>query len=495
MQQLSTLFGRNVSIWRVLIFTALMFFLIVSLTSMQAPSQTSTLIFAGGRSVERETLSTDGFLQNSKFVVTKGSKSYDVNPNPKCWTRHCSETNNKLAFSSCDKIDSASTTNFTSNSLISPATEWNALGVRTMERYVSGNGNNIEGLSNQLLWDAFYQFSNASASSDHKCFSAALNLAIVSTKLRKYQLAAEYYQKAEGLASGDNERAAIVHVHWGLNQELSGLSGNSEARLSTMEHYDKVRSLDPQVEKDYWGVATTSVGRRELSAYGPELAPHALLDFLLYKHFSHISIDRYSLLSPGTQDFFIENRYTILRHILPPFCLQAAQKFYRDLIASGSLKFGDGQSYRYVTYNDRVARFIHYQIADLIRRVIAHNAIPSYTYFGGYKEGSALLPHTDRQACEFTLSFNVQQFPFDKPWTLSAGTKALFDKDPKWSGRNPERIPDEKETVNADLYSGDGLLFMGRHLIHFRRGKLPEGHWTNQIFLHFVQEDFTGELA
>lgn len=106
-----------------------------------------------------------------------------------------------------------------------------------------------------------------------------------------------------------------------------------------------------------------------------------------------------------------------------------------------------------------------------------------------------LKPHTDREQCEFTLSLNLQQFPHDKPWTLSASKIPLFEKAENWRGRGGEKLPTEEDTVNADLLSGDGFLFMGRHLVHFRRGALPEGHWTNQVFLHFVQEDFKGELG
>jgi hypothetical protein len=216
---------------------------------------------------------------------------------------------------------------------------------------------------------------------------------------------------------------------------------------------------------------------------------------LFFKELAPISMGNYALLDPGTQDFFITNRYIVLRKILPPFVLRAFQQCVRSQITNKKLKLGDGQSKRYVMYNDRCSRWVHYQLPDLIRRVIAHNARPSYTYFGGYVAGSELTPHTDRAQCEFTMSMTVEHNPHNATWLLSLGKKPLFDRDDNFVGKYPEQMPPEDEIVDADLYAGDALLFMGRHLVHFRRGKLPEGQWTNQVFLHHVQEGFTKGLG
>lgn len=456
---------------RILLFAVLVIVVMVSIFAIQNSGNREAPKLTGGMAMERTTLSSDGFLANSKFVVTKASLSYDVNTKPSCWTRHCDQVNNWLAFSPCEGV----------------ALEWNSLGVRSMERYVSSSPNMIEGLGDTLLSDALAQFGNASKAAEQKCWTPLFNAALVATKLRLYSLANTYYEQALELAK-DKEFQAITHLHWGLALELEG-------KGERFRHYEQALALDNAIEKDYFGVAISSGGKKQLSNTGAQQAPVALLDYLLYKHFASVSMARYALLTPGTQDSFIENRYAIIKNVLPPFVLKAVQKCFNDMISAKLLRFNDGQADRYVSYNDRCARFLHYQLSDLIRTIIAHNAIPSYTYFGGYKGGSVLKPHTDRAACEFTMSLTIQQSPHDKPWTLSASKIALFEKDANWRGRNPEKLPSEEDTVNADLLSGDALLFMGRHLVHWRKGALPEGHWTNQVFMHFVQEDFTGELA
>jgi len=78
---------------------------------------------------------------------------------------------------------------------------------------------------------------------------------------------------------------------------------------------------------------------------------------------------------------------------------------------------------------------------------------------------------------------------------LSLDRRPLFDYDPEYGGQNKLAWPEETWIDDADLYAGDALLFMGRHLVHFRRGKLGEGHWVNNAFLHFVQENFNKEFA
>lgn len=259
-------------------------------------------------------------------------------------------------------------------------------------------------------------------------------------------------------------------------------------------HYEASRTSS-DVERMFWGVGMTASTGAELTRQGTYEGPEALRSLATYAYFSPVAIGNYALLLPGTQDWFLENRYIVLRKILPPFILRTTAKYYRSLIDNRVLKLGDTQSRRYVAYNDRIARFIHNHITQMVRRITAHNAKPSYTYFGGYVAGASLKPHTDRSQCEFTISMNVEQYPHNRTWLLSLDKKPLFDKDVTKADRaNNEMTKVNEDIADADLYAGDALLFMGRHLIHFRRGELPAGEWTNQLFMHFVQEGFTGGL-
>jgi hypothetical protein len=283
---------------------------------------------------------------------------------------------------------------------------------------------------------------------------------------------------------------AISNIFIGLAYELKG------DRQKGVSFYNQMKQLAPDMERQWWGIPVNAADRQELHHYGTNEMLGPLLDMALYKYFGRVAIWNHALLNPKTQDFFIKNHWIATRKILPPFVLAAVQRCYRDLIDHKKLPFGDTQSKRFTAYNDRCARFIHYQLTDFITSVIAHNAKPSYTYFGGYRSPGELAvratitsiipvrcsdfsvspqPHNDREQCEWTLSLTVDQGPRDVIWSLAA--KDPFGKE-----------------VSADLEQGDGFLFMGRILAHWRKGKLPEGHWLNQVFLHYVNQDFSKSL-
>jgi len=155
----------------------------------------------------------------------------------------------------------------------------------------------------------------------------------------------------------DPKEKAIIHVFAGLNEEL-----HSDRVKAAREHYDLVRSLAPEVEKQWWGIPVTQGDRTELRHFGNKEMPESLVDFALYKYFSPTAISSYALLPPGTQDSFISESYGVVRKILPPFVLSAMQRCYRNLIDKKYLVYGDSQAKRYVAYNDRCGRFIQYHL-------------------------------------------------------------------------------------------------------------------------------------
>jgi hypothetical protein len=414
---------------------------------------------------------------NSQFVVTKSSPAYDVMKQVECYLPGCAARNNKEAYVPCENAE---------------ASEWNLIGVHAMERALHGETEKPALYYRNFKADAKRAFAKA-VELDPSCTSATFNLGLVHLGLREHDAARTHLEAALKLyeEAGMLSEQARVHVFLGLAREVK----EGRVTQAAVEHYDRVRSLDKDVERQWWGVATTMNGRSELFNHGTYQAPNALLEMCLYKWFAPTSIAQYALLDPGTQDWFIENRYIVLRRILPPYVLAALATCYRNFITDNVFQFGDTQSQRFVAYNERCTRFIHYQLVDMVRRIIAHNAKPTYTYFGGYRGGSELKPHNDRDQCEWTISLQVEQTPADKPWLLSLGKRPAFDRDPRTRTIPSDKIPPEDEIVDADLYAGDALLFMGRHLVHFRRGKLPEGHTTNQAFLHYVPADFTGKLG
>lgn len=394
-----------------------------------------------------------GVPQNSNFRVTRTSRVYEVQPNITCFMPGCRSRNNLQAYRECsDDI----------------ATQYNTLGVRSMERYVSDRPE-IYNTEQQLLKDAKAYFSSA-IELDQSCTQAMINLGLVQLKLGELDDSLATFQQAL-LSTTSAYDQARIQVFSGLAIEAKY---NDRARAAR-DHYDKARELDRDVERQYWGVLVTVSPRKELYHYGYNEMVGPLIDFVLYKYFAAVSISNYALLAPRTQDTFIERSWGVYRKVIPPFVLSAFQRCYSDLISKKHLHFGDSQSKRYVGYNDRCGRFIQYHITDLMRTIVAHDVKPSYTYFGGYRAGAELKSHNDREQCEFTMSLTIDQKPSNLSWSL-----ALIDFN------NQEQV--------ANLDTGDSLIFMGRILKHYRLGVLKKDQELNQIFMHYVNDKFTGSL-
>jgi hypothetical protein len=174
---------------------------------------------------------------------------------------------------------------------------------------------------------------------------------------------------------------------------------------------------------------------------------------------------------------FRQNGYVSLEGLLHPFHVAALRRYYRDLIAAGGLSLGDSQcADRYGCHNETVARFFHYQLTAAIGEVVGEPVQPSYVFLASYVNEAELEKHTDREQCEFSVSFclDFQPEPSDvSPWPLYLETK-----------RGP---------VAVHQRIGDGLLYRGRTLPHYRT-RLPKGCTSTSIFFHYVCRDFAGPL-
>jgi len=395
-----------------------------------------------------------------------------------CWSKNCEPhiLNNHEAYTECH---------------LSLATLWNAIGVKNMERFISipKNYRQLSTYHSDLLISALESFSNATAI-DPKCWGARVNLALVLLQIEESQKA---FNQIEEVIQMDKSTVR----NWVIYGFIQDILGNRKGALSA---WTEALNLDPMIgERKYYGIMVVddTVPERHVKfptikeVYMKYEIPMAL-DILTYIEFSPISISNYAILPPGVEDYFIYHQYVILRDIVPPFVLRAVAHCFFQLQTNNFLPFGEHQTQRFTSYNSRTDRLLHYQLVDLFRRVILHNVNPTYSLFGGYIGGATLPAHTDKPQCEFTVTLTLQHLPENSlPWAISLGTKVKFDRDPAYEGGGNEELPSKDEMVNVDLYPGDCLIFMGRHLVHFRSEPLPDAETLQQLFLHHVTQDFT----
>jgi len=94
---------------------------------------------------------------------------------------------------------------------------------------------------------------------------------------------------------------------------------------------------------------------------------------------------------------------------------------------------------------------------------IGEPVLPTYAYSRVYKNGSELLRHTDRDACEISLTLHLHG---DATWPICIETPT-----------------GEKRSV--ELSPGDAMLYLGKTAPHWR--ECYEGEYYTQVFLHYVR--------
>lgn len=174
---------------------------------------------------------------------------------------------------------------------------------------------------------------------------------------------------------------------------------------------------------------------------------------------------------------FREKGYVVLPNLIHPFHVAALRRYFRNRIRNGAISLGDRQSARrYAVHNEPVARFFHHQIAPVLSAVAGEELKPSYVYSASYLSGSELKKHTDREQCEFSITFCLDYSP-----------------EPSLASPWPIRLQTKQGSVAVHQALGDGLAYRGTRLPHYR-GVLGENQTSTSIFFHYVSVNFNGPL-
>jgi hypothetical protein len=174
---------------------------------------------------------------------------------------------------------------------------------------------------------------------------------------------------------------------------------------------------------------------------------------------------------------FRESGYAPVSNLIHPFQLGELRRHFRRRIRRGAIQLGDTQSpRRYIAHNEPAARFFHLQLTKAVSDMVGEAVKPSYVYMASYLSGARLEKHTDREQCEFSITLCLDYAPEPRaatPWPLYLDTRV--------------------GTVTVYQCLGDGLLYRGRELPHYRR-TLAEGNTSTSIFFHYVPAGFDGPL-
>tara|TARA_Y100001970_G_scaffold21616_3_gene24715 strand:+ start:7465 stop:8079 length:615 start_codon:yes stop_codon:yes gene_type:complete len=171
---------------------------------------------------------------------------------------------------------------------------------------------------------------------------------------------------------------------------------------------------------------------------------------------------------PTFVDFGLVDRdYTFLKNFISKEESQLA--YYYSLIkAINPSETEDSQSPGWdIRSNDPIGLALLYKVKKKMEAYANKKLFPTYCYYRVYKQGSVLLPHTDRPSCEYSatvcLGYNNSNIP-NYNWPFRVG-KEMFMMQP-----------------------GDAVLYKGCDVTHSRVGKYG-GIAQTQIFLHYVDAE------
>jgi hypothetical protein len=122
---------------------------------------------------------------------------------------------------------------------------------------------------------------------------------------------------------------------------------------------------------------------------------------------------------------------------------------------------------------DSLARLDHEIMFDTVlerlwptmESIVQEELLPTYAFSRLYTNGNVLEKHTDREACEVSV-------------TIQLGRSHHY----AW----PIYVGDDR----YDLAEGDGVLYYGCDVTHWRNTcEGPPGYYSGQLFLHYVRKN------
>ena len=120
-------------------------------------------------------------------------------------------------------------------------------------------------------------------------------------------------------------------------------------------------------------------------------------------------------------------------------------------------------------------------LTPAISNLTKQDLLPTYCVLRFYREGDFCRVHSDRDACEHSLSLTLD-YSDGVPWELDVGHRAVSAAEPL-----QDDFGDETYT-SVPMEPGDAVLYRGIDRRHGRIRPNPN-QWSAHMFLHWVSRD------
>ena len=168
----------------------------------------------------------------------------------------------------------------------------------------------------------------------------------------------------------------------------------------------------------------------------------------------------------------LEKGYLIVNGFVnPEYC----HELYQDLLKEGRTDkthmCDDFHGSVHNHPNPVAAVEIHHYMTKYMTDLVEESLFPTYSYMRIYNNNSFLIKHTDRPACEISVSIHLSG---DSSWPIWIQTPKGND-------------------VSVDLQDGDAMIYLGCVAPHWR--DMYFGNDYSQVFFHYVREEGVYSLS
>eukprot|EP00756_Hemistasia_phaeocysticola_P012575 Hpha_TRINITY_DN15210_c1_g2::TRINITY_DN15210_c1_g2_i2::g.64606::m.64606 len=355
------------------------------------------------------------------------------------------------------------------------------------------------------------------------CVAPLLNLGIVlASRLPETNLEPGWkWVKEAVLAEPDNAKAQLwmgIYAEadgWGRVE--GGRPGGSESLGQATQSYFQAFKIDSTLPLRYFGRPHKSWGTRTVPheprlMYDPndvternyaahELQRGGMRRLLLYKEFSEY-YGAHGVVTREEAEGFIDRWSCKLPRLLPPYPLNVIRDVYGKMVTARYLRWQGADTKhwpenRFTHHNGPMARFTQAQILPRLSKIADRDLIPTYAYMGSYQGGGGIMPHLDREQCEWTLSLtlNTPESPHGASTVCPIGFATEPNRVGKYGNTDDpfpkNELPPEKNRVIFNSYPGDGAVIRGRAVVHWRP---PSPGNCTQFFFHYVTSSFPDDL-
>jgi len=185
------------------------------------------------------------------------------------------------------------------------------------------------------------------------------------------------------------------------------------------------------------------------------------------------------------RESYAANGYALLQGLFAPVVLDIFHaRMQRDLDLKGNSAFlshGDLLTKPAIEVYGRqyapMAAF-HWALTPTVAQVADCELIPTYAYFRAYQQGDVCRVHSDRPACEHSLSLTMH-LADDRPWALCVEKRRIEAPEPiqpDFGGQDFTPLP---------MSAGDGVMYRGVDHRHGRIDPNPNS-WSAHLFMHWV---------